>query len=324
MPPIELRPARDGDLAPLCELINRGCAHDGIQQVLALEELRESVDMPFIDLAEDARVAEVDGQLAGWVWIWNQPSTAREERAFVFGEVEPVHRGRGVGRALFGWGVERATERLAGRDHDLPRYVRADAYDWLEPRHRLYARFGFEPVRWFEELCRPLGDVPDAPLPAGVAIEQWPDDRDEEIRTVRNAAFADHWGNAPRDEAGWHQMVRGHGARADLSFVAVDESSGEVLSLCLNHAFPEDEAVTGRRDGWIDNLATAREWRGRGLASALIAASFQAFEKAGFTHAMIGVDADSPTGAARLYRNLGFEPMHRSITYQLEVPVSSR
>jgi len=34
---------------------------------------------------------------------------------------------------------------------------------------------------------------------------------------------------------------------------------------------------------------------------------------------MIGVDADSPTGAARLYRNLGFTTERRSITHQIEV-----
>ena len=40
------------------------------------------------------------------------------------------------------------------------------------------------------------------------------------------------------------------------------------------------------------------------------------FVAAGLSHASIGVDGDSPTGAARLYRSLGFEPRQRSITHE--------
>jgi ribosomal protein S18 acetylase RimI-like enzyme len=55
------------------------------------------------------------------------------------------------------------------------------------------------------------------------------------------------------------------------------------------------------------------------VASALIAASLKTFATAGFTHAMLGVDADNPTGAHRLYKALGFERERRSITHQIEV-----
>jgi ribosomal protein S18 acetylase RimI-like enzyme len=37
----------------------------------------------------------------------------------------------------------------------------------------------------------------------------------------------------------------------------------------------------------------------------------------GLTHASIGVDSESPTGAARLYRRLGFEPVQRAIDYEI-------
>jgi ribosomal protein S18 acetylase RimI-like enzyme len=51
----------------------------------------------------------------------------------------------------------------------------------------------------------------------------------------------------------------------------------------------------------------------------MIARSLEGFARAGFSHAALDVDADNPTGAARLYRKLGFEPHLRSITYQIEV-----
>jgi len=37
------------------------------------------------------------------------------------------------------------------------------------------------------------------------------------------------------------------------------------------------------------------------------------------THASIGVDSENPSGAARLYRNLGFLPCQRVITHQIEL-----
>ena len=136
---------------------------------------------------------------------------------------------------------------------------------------------------------------------------------------MRNAAFADHWGSAPVDEASWHSLVRGHGARADLSVVAVEEATGEVVGLCLNQAYPEDDELTGRQEAWIENLATAGRWRGRGVASSMIAWSMRAFAEAGFSHAMIAVDTDNLTGAARLYRSVGFERERRSVTHQIEL-----
>ena len=69
----------------------------------------------------------------------------------------------------------------------------------------------------------------------------------------------------------------------------------------------------------IDQLGTLAPFRGRGLASQLIVASLHAFAADGLTHASIGVDSESPTGAARLYRQLGFEPVQRAIDYEIVV-----
>lgn len=306
--------------AELCALDNRSQQFDGVPRALTLEELLEDLDSPHFDLALDARVACRDGELAGWARVWNPPSEVRQERAYLLGEVDPAHRGQGVGRALLGWSLARAQERLRGRSHDLPRFVRVDAFDSIEANHRLYARFGFAPVRWFEEQRRPLVELPPVVVPAGAVLAPWPDDRDEEIWAVHNATFADHWGSPPTGSEDWSQAVRGHGARLDLSAIALDADSGVVVAHCLNHAYPEDDELTGRREAWIDAVGTLREWRRRGLASAMLAWSMQAFAAAGFTHAMLGVDTDNPTGAARLYRDLGFETERRSITHQIEVP----
>jgi mycothiol synthase len=37
--------------------------------------------------------------------------------------------------------------------------------------------------------------------------------------------------------------------------------------------------------------------------------------QAGFDHALLGVDADSPTGAVSVYERVGFGTKHRAVTY---------
>jgi mycothiol synthase len=314
---VELRPLHPDELPAVCALHNRAEAHDGVPRVLELEELAD--ELAELSWDDDLRVAEVDGELAGYAYTLLLPSDTGWERAYVLGEVDPAHRGKGVGRALLAWGVERGSEQLRGTGHDLPKYLRVDSYDYIESAHRLYARLGFTPVRWFEELLCRLTDLPEPRPVNGVSIVAWPAGRDEEARQVRNEAFADHWGSTPATEESWQKQLHGFGSRIDLSLVAVDDATNRIVGICVNHRYEADDELLGRKDGWIMTLGTLRSWRGRGIASALVVHSMHAFAQAGLTHASIGVDADSPSGAHLLYRRLGFEPVQRSVTHQIEV-----
>lgn len=316
---IVLQAATADDLERICALTNRSEAHDGVPRVLTIAELRDELDDDTVVLATDVRLASVAGQLAGYVYTFHLPSDIRLERCYVFGEVDPDFRGRGVGRTMMAWGVQRATEQLRTSINGLPKYIRVDAYDFIEAAHRLFARCGFTAVRWFEELLRPLTDLPDRISIDGIEFRPWPDDRDEECRVVKNAAFEDHWGSTPTSAEKWDQIVRGAVGRPDLSFVAVERDTDRIVAVCVNHRYESDDELVGRRDGWIDTLGTSAHWRGKGLASALIIESLHAFAAAGLTHASIAVDGDNPTGAARLYRSLGFEQRQRTITHEIQL-----
>lgn len=315
---IELRPLRAADLPAVCALHNRSEHHDGVPRVLALAELEEELDDDQIRFATDTRLALVDGELAGYAYTVHLPSEVKEERCYVFGEVDPSFRRQGVGQLLMTWAIQRGREQLLSSGRDLPRYLRFESYDYIVGAGVLFERMGLVAVRWFDELLRPLTDLPPIVDVAGLHVVPWDDDRFEEIRAAKNAAFLDHWGSSPISAEMWRHHIEGFGGRRDLSFIALDDD-GRVVGHCFNTRFPADDELLGRRDAWIDNLGTLPEWRGRGVGSALIARSLHAFAADGLTHASIGVDSDNPSGAARLYRNLGFEPQQRSVTWQIEV-----
>ena len=166
-------------------------------------------------------------------------------------------------------------------------------------------------------MLKPLDTPFSLGVPAGVEVVPWSEAPPEEIRVAANESFLDHWGSTPRDAGAWQHLITSSDVRLDLSFAAIAED--KVVGVCLNHHFPSDEEVTGRRDGWIGTLGVIKPWRQRGVATALMSHSFAAFRDAGFTHAMLGVDTDNPSGAASLYRQVGFQPLRRSVTHELEI-----
>jgi len=81
-----------------------------------------------------------------------------------------------------------------------------------------------------------------------------------------------------------------------------DEVAGVVMNLILT-TFNEQ---TGERRGLLAGVSVRRPWRRRGLARALVAESLRALRDVGMTSAVLGVDADNPTGALGVYEDNGF------------------
>lgn len=315
---VHFRMAERTDLSALCALINTANRADDIPQVLDLAELTEDLDDAG-DLTVDVQLAIIGSELVGYVRTLHFPSDELWERCYLIGAVDPQHRGRGIGHDLMTWATNRGTDLLRSSTNDLPKYLRVEVSEHGAVARHLFHRFGFREVRQFEELLRPLTELPPVNDLDGVRIVSWPDDRDTEILEVKNVAFADHWGSTPTPAHKWNTWVRGVGGYPEQSFIALDETD-RVVAYSLNQRYAADDELLGRRDGWIDNLGTLPEWRCRGLASALIVRSLHAFAAAGLTHASIGVDSDSLTGAVRLYKSLGFAVNRRHDTLEIELP----
>jgi len=314
---MDIRPLTLDDAPAVADLLNRYERFWDLPALTPASEIEDDFGEPFVDPELDTRGYWLEGNLVGYGLVWHRPSGAREERALLIGLVDPDYRGQGIGRHLIGWQIERARESLSSCDPALPWYIRTNAFDWVEDEFRLYRRFDLQPVRFIKEMIRPL-DSPVVPRSLdGVEMVPWDRSLDEGTREALNEAFGDHWGSTQIDEESFRHLIERNAIRLDLSFQAV--SGSEVVGYSLNGFFPDDQQVTGRREGWVRSLGVKREWRGRGVASALIESSFNAFLGAGMTHTMLGVDSENPTGAFGLYEGLGYEVLHGTVISQLEV-----
>ena len=73
---------------------------------------------------------------------------------------------------------------------------------------------------------------------------------------------------------------------------------------------------TGRRDLHIALVGTRAAGRKRGIATALLMTAMSAARADGYDQASLGVDADSLTGAVRLYERVGFTVDQTWIAYR--------
>ena len=68
--------------------------------------------------------------------------------------------------------------------------------------------------------------------------------------------------------------------------------------------------------GSVRGLGVRRGWRGSGIGVALLQHTFGAFYAHGRSTMGLGVDAQSPTGATRLYRRAGMRVAEEYETYE--------
>ncbi len=94
-----------------------------------------------------------------------------------------------------------------------------------------------------------------------------------------------------------------------------DLNGDDIVGFVLSVEYDGDTELRGFRSGYLGRVGTLRRARGRGVASALIAATLRGMAADGYRCAELDVDAESPTGAGRIYERLGFTALDRSTLF---------
>jgi ribosomal protein S18 acetylase RimI-like enzyme len=298
------------DLAAIAGLFNVCNEFDGIEDRNDVEGLTQwYAHADGWDPLRDVMLAEVDGTLVAYGKVhWIDDNDGGRNFAY-WGAVHPDWRRRGLGRAILRANQRRLREIAASQDPapGLVRRFDSWANDTQVGAIALLESEGFATARYFFEMLRPgldTGEITEFPLPEGLEVRPVLPEHHRAIWAADVEAFADHWGSMPNSEEAFQRFFSGPDFQPELWRVAWD--GDEVAGQVNNMVMRELNAQTGSRRGLLAGVSVRRPWRGRGLARALVSQSLVAFRDIGMTDAVLGVDADNPTGALGVYEANGF------------------
>ncbi len=313
-----LRGATLNDLPEAVEMFN-ACSRQltGTDEV-TLENYQLEWEIPALNLPEDVKVVIApDGKLVGCQELWDlfDPHT----RVSTWGRVHPDHQGRGIATALLRQAEERARQAIPR----APTGARVTLLNWINgidtAAHGVLVHSGFNLVRHSYRMRIDMTEAPPQPVwPEGIALRPFVPGRDDEaVAWVDREAFRDHWGFVERPLEDEVTMLR-HWMKTPnfdpaLWLVAVD--GDRIAGISLNQPQADDDPEMG----WVGSLGVLREYRQRGLATALLHHSFGEFYRQGKQRVGLGVDAQNLTGALRLYERVGLRMYRQFNTYEKEL-----
>lgn len=282
-----------GEVAEVLELVRAADDADGAHPLSehAVLHLRTGGDPHAVHL-----LSHHEGELVGYAYVdaTDQVGGATAELA-----VHPLHRRRGLGRAL-------VTGAMAVADRSGAGPLQIWAHGDHPSAAALALSLGFERARVLWQLRRSLSTpVPEPALPTGVSIRPFrPGADDAAWLAVNAAAFADH-----PEQGRWTSedlRLRRREPWFDPAgfLLAERDADGELLGF---HWTKIHAGVRGPADaiGEVYVLGVAPAAHGTGLGTALTLAGLRHLRARGLGQVMLYVDESNAT-AVRLYRKLGF------------------
>lgn len=301
------RPAKREDLPLMRQLLIANQDADKTESIPSLDEMGRIFDFLGAQLQTFTRMAitpENDVVAVGFIF----PSADDEAHVLqVDGNVHIDYRRQGLGTALMQWAEETAVSHWQQYDDKKPRRLLASTLDHRHSRIALFERHGFQPMRYFYTMSCDLQEpLSDKLLPEGITAVPYKPELDLPMMNAFNAAFAQHWGLPTMTIEHWQQRFTDTPHfRSDLTYLALDEQD-EVVGFCLTEVHGNKNQQMGIKEAWIEAIGVLPRWRKKGLASALMNMAMKQYKAIGMETVGLDVDTENPTGALRLYENLGF------------------
>lgn len=312
------RPAEMRDVERVVSVFN-ACSLDVMGIVdFSADELRGDWELPGFDLAGDTRVVlSPASDLVAYGDLWGTSQTFARLTSWV--RVHPDYKGRGIGTYLNEW-----VEARAGRDvAKAPAGARVVLTNWAPAAdmdaRKLLETLGMSAAAYSWEMAIGLEHEPATPQwPRGVAVTVRKPGDERMFYQARCESFRDHRGyiEEPFEEGftrWWHLVQHEDHYDPSLWFKAMhgDRMAGFAIG---RPGIAGDPHI-----GWIDYIGVLRPYRRRGLGLALLRHMLLELYRRGIRRAGLTVDADSLTGATRLYEKAGMRVVREYVVYEKEL-----
>lgn len=314
MKTIAMRPfAGSKDLQAIVDFLNLCETVDQVEEGTSIAELQQEFSAPGFDVARDMQLwQDSEGYLIGYGEIWI-PGASGD--GFLRFHVHPDWRNQRLARQIICWAETRLKQvaqerRIPANLYVSPRDSQIDQIAALES-------YGFTTTRYFFSMGRSLNEpLPEPQLPAGFTLRHGVTKQEVGAWVeMHNQSFIDHWNHHEMTvEERLHEVSDAeYQPELDLVAIAPDSTFAAYCYCCIRE---RNNARTQRNEGWIAILGTRRGFRRRGLGRAMLLSGLHRLKQAGVEAARLGVDAENPSGALRLYESVGFHKVHTRFVYR--------
>jgi len=271
-----------------------------LREMLGRSEMRTNTR-----LWEDA-----DGQFVGFAILY----VTYNKLLF---EVAPQVAGGDVEAQMIAWGVERVQQ--VGQERSDPITLEVSCRDDNTERIALLERHGFvaQETRTLH-MIRSLDEpIPEPQVPEGLVVRHVEGEHEvEPLVALHRAAFGSE-NITVEDRLSW-MRVPGYDPELDLIAVAPD---GTFAAYCMCSISEEENACTGRNEGYTDPVATHPAFRRQGLARVLLLTGFQLLKQRGVETAVLSTWGEN-TAMQQTAKSVGFRVQSTTVFFTKQSPRS--
>ena len=287
-----------------------------VEDAPAINELVIAVDVAVQGWSDSTEAELVDWwrltDLAGNSWVVEDDSLAaygvviaHGENAETDGFVHPAKTGLGLGSWLLRRGEQRACD--LGYRAVLTWCLTPDT-----SARALFERSGYREVRrFYRMLVEHKGEPPAPEWPEGFRVSTFEPGDGPAVHAVLDEAFADEWNHVPEPLEHWAER-RINVPDFDPTRWFIVRERDEIAAVLRGD--PERGGAA-----WVGALGVRPEWRKRGLGLALLQHAFAEFYRRGQPRVGLGVDAQNPSGATRLYERAGMHVTYEAVAFEKEL-----
>ena len=273
------RPGRMEDLTSAVDMFNR-CSMEmiGVEEFNGPEIEIEWKSPGLNQQTDQLVILAPGGELVGFIEVWTDHDVP--VHPWVWGRVDPDHKGLGIGTYLLEWAEERSRQVLDTVPKSARVSFRCGAFDKFAPSNDLLTGYGMEMIRHNFRMVIHMENAPPEPVwPEGIMLRAYDHPNEAFSRAIFKAddeAFQDHFGYVEGDldkeyERYMYFFTQDESFDPDLWFIAMDRDEVAGISLCRKWAYGDKDM------GWVSSLAVRRPWRKRGIGLALLHRSFGVF-----------------------------------------------